>query len=262
MGLNIDQYVEYLLSQQVYEGELDDNIMLFIDFIKRIYKKKNIAIFTFSFLEKIDEFIISSENIPLIQEMFDIILEDEPAGFDIISSGNFGKWILKLVEEEEIKFDGNIVVTTGSIRKIKKDENNIVDIIQKRFDDISNKNFIFMDDSYFAGGTRDRISEYLNNFNSKIKKSYVFYTHNLENPNEVFSFYCYSENHSEEIVPIHNYIEHLNKIDLSLIENIIWSKIDNDEISNIKELINNIKELTEKVQEKRILNYKKFIIKK
>ena len=49
----------------------------------------------------------------------------------------------------------------------------------KQNGDISNKKFIFIDDSYFSGTTEKVIEKYLNKFNSTIEKTYVIYDGNI-----------------------------------------------------------------------------------
>jgi hypothetical protein len=257
MNNRIESYVQSLLSQKVNEEDLDENISIFVNFIKKIYKGRDIAIFTFPFLERFDDFISNQENIDMVEYMFDLIKREFP-NCDIITSGRFGEWIYKIVEDGQIDFEGNLIVMSGSIRKVKQDKNNIVHVVKNRYEEI-NRKFIFLDDSFVNGGTRDRINDFLHKFNSKIIKSFVFYTHNQADPEKVFSIYCYSENHPEEIIPISNYIKHLNKINLEEYEEILLTRINNGGINNIKDLIKNIIELTENTKESVILKYKNFI---
>jgi len=259
MNKKLEKYVDELLDMRVQPGDIaDDNIALFVDFINAIYQNKEVAVFTFPFLERIDEFIISPDNMDMIRKMFEII-EKQEGNVNIVSSGSFGLWIYQLVEEGEIEFDGNIVIVSGQIRKVKEDEGNKIIILKQRHD-IEDEEFIFMDDSYFSGGTRDKINDFLKKFGSKITRSFVFYTHNPENPKKVYSSYCYSENHIEEIIPIHRYSEYVNTVDLSIHEDIIWEKIYKDELKGIKELLRYIKTLEDKnkLTEGFIIKYKNF----
>jgi len=276
MNKKIEKYVEELLSQKVQveddffsdkeEPNLNkENIALFIDFIESIYKDKEIAIFMFPFLEKIDEFIIEPENINMIRDMF-TIMESQlySSNFDIITSGSFGLWVYDLVERGIIDFDGNIVVVTGKIRKVKEDENNPIEIIKMRHKGISYKQFVFLDDSYFSGGTRDKINEFIKKYNSIIYRTFVFYTHNRENTEDIYSTYCYSDNHAEEVMPIHKYIEYIGSVNLSDYEDIIRDNIKSGQIKRLKDLLIMIKRLYDnekmyKLKEKLIISYKNFI---
>ena len=270
----IREYVDELVSQKVqvaddifsYIGEDNlnkENIELFLRFIDEMYKGKDVNIFTFPFLERLDEFIQSPENIDMIKELFDIMDHQTMGDFDIISSGSFGLHIYKLIEAGEIDFKGNVVVVSGKIRKVKEDENNPIKILKKRTNDIKNKSFVFFDDSYFSGGTRDKISKFLEQFNSNIYKSFVFYTHNVEDPSDVFSIYCYSEYHKEEVMPIHKHLEYINGINLKDYEDVIWPAIKSGQVKRLRDLMQMIKRLYEseksyKQDESFLIKYKNF----
>lgn len=260
MKNKVDEYVKKLFKKRIFnDGDITDkNESLFIDFIQAINEGGNIAIFNFPFQEKVDEFITSPENIDLIEKIFKEIHKDYPEEIDIISSGSFGNWILELIESGKINFNGNVVVMNGSIRKVKEDRFNEVKVINKRYKDISNKKFVFVDDSYFSGGTRDRIKNFLKPLGSKIIKTYVIYTHNIEDPNIVYSIYSYSEHHDEEIVPVSNYLKIIKDIDLKEHEDEIWDKINSGEISRNRDLIYYIKSLKGFKNEKIMLKYSQF----
>jgi hypothetical protein len=255
----LERYIDELLTQQIGPDDVEDeNISLFIRFIKGIYRDSSVAIFPFPFLERVDDFISSPNNMDMIRKMFDIIQKQEGT-VNIISSGGFGLWIYQLVDEGEIEFDGNIVVVSGQIRKVKEDQDNRVEIIRKRYEMID-EDFIFLDDSYFSGGTRDKINDFLKKYDSRIYRTFVFYTHNPENPKRVYSVYCYSENHIEEVIPIHKYSEYVKDVNLEEYADDIWDKIYKDEFSGVKELLRYIKSLNDtKLQEGIVIKYKNFI---
>lgn len=132
MEQKIEKYVQELLSQKV--GELnDENGSILIDLIKYIYNDADILMFTFPFLDKIDDFLVRPENLDLIEKLFRII-KKENADFDIITSGNFGEWIYNLIDSGKIKFDGNVVVMSGKIRNMEGEKKNPVEIIKKKYD--------------------------------------------------------------------------------------------------------------------------------
>lgn len=271
----IKDYVEKLLSKKVQVEEdifsngeeyiNKENVELFVSFIKAIYEEEDIAIFMFPFLEKLDEFITEPQNIDLIKEMFAVMESKIGNNFDLISSGSFGLHIYKLIEDGEIDFNGNVVIMSGKIRKVKEDENNPVEIIQQKHTEISYRPFIFLDDSYYSGGTRDKINKFLKYYNSWIERTFVFYTHRREDPEKVYSLYCYEDNHTTDVIPIHKYVEYINSIDLKDYEDIIWANIKNKQITGVKDLLRMIKRLYEgekmfKLRENYIIKYKKFII--
>lgn len=244
MNRKLEKYIDKLIDKQVYPEDIsDDNISLFVEFIRGIYEgDRSVAVFTFPFLEKIDEFITSPENIDMIEDMFDTIRRKE-GKCDIISSGNFGLYLYDLIGEGYIDFDGNVVIVSGNIRKVQEDALNSIEILKQRYDDIEDKDFVFLDDSYFSGGTRDKINEFLEKFGSKITRTFVFYTHNPEDPRKVYSTYCYSQNHDEEVIPIHKYSEYVKNIDLREYEDEIWDRIHNGEFKKLREFLHYIKGL-------------------
>jgi len=272
----IKKCVDDLLSQKI-EDEDDiysdgdenlnkENIELFISFIKDIYKNDNIAIFMFPFLERLDEFIIQPQNIDMIAYIFFKMESELGNKFNIVMSGNFGLWVYKLMEEGRIEFDGGVLVVSGQIRKVKEDENNPITILKQRnLDKLHFKNFVFVDDSYCSGGTRDKINDFLKKYHSSITDTYVFYTHNEVNPKEnVHSFYCYEEYHDELVIPINKYAEYIKSIDLKDYADIIGDDINNGQIKCVKDLLKMIKSLYEneniyKLRENFIVKYKKFI---
>lgn len=253
----IKKCVDDLLSQKI-EVEDDiysnkdenlnkENIELFVSFIKDIYKNDNIAIFMFPFLERLDEFIILPRNIDMISYMFFKMESKLGNKFNIVMSGNFGLWVYKLIEEGRIEFDGGVLVVSGQIRKVKEDENNPITILKQRnLDKLHFKNFVFVDDSYYSGGTRDKINDFLKKYYSSITDTYVFYTHNKVNTKEnVHSFYCYEEYHDEQVIPIHKYTEYIKSIDLKDYADIISDNIKNGQIEGVKDLLKMIKRLYE-----------------
>lgn len=89
----------------------------------------------------------------------------------VVTSGGFGDRLYKLWEEGKIKCRG-IIVFNGKMctRKIG------VKCWYPTNIDVDNKNFIFVDDSLFSGGTYKKIDDYLEEFhNSKIKSVSVVY---------------------------------------------------------------------------------------
>jgi hypothetical protein len=273
----IKKYVDDLLSQKI-EVEEDifsdktenlnkENIELFVKFIKEIYKNKKIAIFMFPFLEKLDEYIIQPQNIDMIAYMFFTMESKLGNNFNIVMSGNFGLWVYKLIEEGKIDFKGGVLVISGKIRKVKEDENNPITILKQRgLDKLHFKDFVFVDDSYYSGGTHDKINEFLRKYYSFISKTFVFYTHNKVDPKEnVFSFYCYSDYHDEDVIPIHKYVEYIKCIDLKDYEDIICDKIRNCKMG-VKDLLKMIKRLHDNekfynIREEFIMKYKNFLSK-
>ncbi len=113
----------------------------------------------------------------------------EQETFDkIIVSGNFGRRFKSFIEE---KVDGdlssNIIVANGSLRK-----GNSIGLENR---DFHGQKFIFIDDSFWAGRTRNVIKNYIEKNGGILKKTYVFYDGNKEKDSDVVSFYRYYDYH-------------------------------------------------------------------
>lgn len=113
----------------------------------------------------------------------------EKEDFDkIIVSGNFGRRFYKFVQEKiSEELAAKILVANGSLRK-----GNSIGLENK---DLSGQKFIFIDDSFWAGRTRNVIKNYIEENNGILKKTYVFYDGNKEKFSEVVSFYRYYDYH-------------------------------------------------------------------
>ena len=263
----LKNYIKQLLKEKVDEGSdifIDkykdipnrENIAKFIDLINLIYDGEKIAIFVTPFVEKIENFVAQPVNIDLVEKMFKII-HDEIGTFNLILSGTFGIYIFDAIEEGKIAFDGDMVVVSGRIRKIDLLKE-VVILKQKGV--IQDKDFILLDDSYVYGGTRDRIQEFLNKYNSEIIKTFVFYTHYIEKSNDVYSSFCYETDIDERIVPIHKQFDFINKVDLKLFSSYIKSEIYKGNITQITDLYKTLKKILDiKKNESNIVSkYKTF----
>lgn len=253
----IRKHIDELLTKRIkLTDDITDNMALFIDFLNKIYKDHEVAVFDIPFLENIEKFILLPENLDLIVKMFDKIKEQD-GDASIVSSGSFGLYIFKLIDDGIIPFDNNFVVVNGSLRKIASDANNKVEILIKRYPDIEDESFIFLDDSFVYGGTRDKINKFLQKYNSEIYKSYVFYTHYKEDPDDVYSMFCATEI-KEKVIPVHKNIDFINKYDLESCKDVINKEIKKENILNLKELVEFIK-VTCPIKEGKVLKYKKFV---
>lgn len=88
----------------------------------------------------------------------------------ICSSGGFGDKLHNLYENGDIKCKGLLIFNGKMYTKDK----GITSYYPENFD-MSNKKFIFIDDSLFTGKTYLKIDEFLSEFNSKIKEVLVVY---------------------------------------------------------------------------------------
>lgn len=140
------------------------------------------------FFDAIDE-KLRNDNL-LITMMIGKVLENETFDY-IIVSGNFGRFFknfcLNHIGED---FSSNVIVVNGGIRN----GNKVVEFYKKY--DIYNKDFIFIDDSYYLGRTRDKIKEAIINNGGHLICSYVFYDGSKIKDDTVHSFYRYYDHYS------------------------------------------------------------------
>lgn len=113
----------------------------------------------------------------------------EKEDFDkLIVSGNFGRRFYKFVQEKiSEELATKILVANGSLRK-----GNSIGLENK---DFNSQKFIFIDDSFWAGRTRNAIQKFVEENNGIFLNTYVFYDGNKVKDKNVVSFYRYYDYH-------------------------------------------------------------------
>lgn len=104
----------------------------------------------------------------------------------IISSGGFGETVLTLYDKGFFKCKG-VVIVNGKMETLKKD----VEFYKPESFDLNDKQFIFVDDSHFSGGTVNKTNEFLKKYNSSIKQVAVIYDGSKNKTKFVKSFFRY-----------------------------------------------------------------------
>ena len=113
-----------------------------------------------------------------------VLTNEEFDGF--IVSGKFGKRF-KDFYLNNYHPNKEVLVCNGALRKGN-------DIGLDNYD-LNNKKYIFLDDSFWSGKTRDVVQKYVEENNGIFLKSYVFYDGNKEKSQNVESFYRYYDFH-------------------------------------------------------------------
>lgn len=117
-----------------------------------------------------------------------ISLVEEESFDKLIVSGNFGRKFYKFVTLKIGKeLASKILVANGSLRK-----GNSIGLENR---DFNGQKFIFIDDSFWAGRTRNAIQNYIEKNNGILTKTYVFYDGNKVKDENVVSFYRYYDYH-------------------------------------------------------------------
>lgn len=134
------------------------------------------------FFDKLDSEIKKPKNIDIIVKLFEKIYQDFGLHYNLVVSGGFGDLIMFLVRRGDIKCEGSILQVSGGLTSHFTDMDKIKKvkevIIQKKIGDINNKDFIFVDDSFYSGTTGFSIDQFLKRLGSKILKTYVVYDGN------------------------------------------------------------------------------------
>jgi hypothetical protein len=132
-----------------------------------------------NFFDALDDQIKSATNFEMVLQLVKPLQNEF-----IASSGEFGEIVLGLYQNGLFGCKG--VVTFNG--KILTQGKSIVSFQPKDFD-LLNKQFVYVDDSYFSGKTVQTVNQYLRQYNSGIKSVHVIYD-GSQNSN-IKSFYRY-----------------------------------------------------------------------
>lgn len=128
------------------------------------------------------------EHVRKEKVIIDELLEILPLhNYNIIVSGGFGLFFYNyFVNQRRILKDDNIIVVNGSLRKNKP----IIDLTYlKEF--INDKEFIFVDDSFYSGKTRNVVKAEIERLGGKLINTYVVYDGSKQKDLTVKSLYRY-----------------------------------------------------------------------
>jgi hypothetical protein len=140
-----------------------------------------------SFFGAFDDSMRDSNNEDIIIEMFKNLKNNW-----IISSGGFGDTVYKMWEDGKIKCLG-MLIFNGKMYTRKK---GVTSWYPHNFD-ISNKDYVFVDDSLFTGNTYKKIDDYLRSeYESQISKVCVIYDGSRQKNSNVESLFRYYDNNT------------------------------------------------------------------
>lgn len=130
------------------------------------------------FFDNLDEEI--RRDIDIIDNIIDMIPQFKNQ--DIIVSGSFGRVFLDYIKLIHL-YPNSIVWVNGGLRKDKN--------IEMDLSWCKDKDYIFIDDSYYSGKTRRKIEDELSKYNSSIITTYVAYDGSCYKHDNVYSLYRY-----------------------------------------------------------------------
>jgi hypoxanthine-guanine phosphoribosyltransferase len=151
-----------------------DKINKIVDELLKVYKGGE------EYFDNLDEVIRKEENKDIILELFKGLQYG-----NVVVSGKFGKHIEQMFLKAEIDVL-NLIVINGGLR-----EGNVREVKSYTSSDISNSYFVFIDDSFYKGRTREKINDYLKTYNSQIQQTRVVYDGSIEKDWTVGSYFRY-----------------------------------------------------------------------
>lgn len=209
------------------------------------------------FFDEIDDKIKNDKEI--IKNLFEKINQDFGLEYNLVVSGEFGEIILHMISKGDILCKGSKLLVSGGLTSHFNDMDKIKKIksvsIRKKIGEIDNKEFIFVDDSYYSGTTEFSINHFLKDFNSKIIKTYVVYDGNDKKRINRFTIYNYYDWNVGSNRTYDELIEELEKYNVP--KDIFKSKIISGKIKSIIQLRKEINQFLEKIGEKGIDVYKR-----
>lgn len=135
------------------------------------------------------------ENIRVNMNILDLLSVKFLLGNDfdkIVVSGKFGRMFANYYMNDLYTDDAKIIMVNGGLRK------------DEPIDDLSHlnikgKKFIFVDDSFYSGKTRNVIKAEIERLGGKLIQTYVVYDGSKEKDKTVRSLYRYYDNFKEEL---------------------------------------------------------------
>jgi hypothetical protein len=130
------------------------------------------------YFDKLDEVLRFPENFDIIYQLFSTLNNE-----NVIMSGKFGYYVLELFDKGLIPLQ-SLIVVNGSLR------NGFVNKIDTR-NLKEYEGYIFVDDSFYKGRTRDKVADFLTTINCSLTATHVVYDGSLLRNDKVFSLYRY-----------------------------------------------------------------------
>jgi hypothetical protein len=134
-----------------------------------------------AYFDRLDAEMRRAENLPIVRELLDV-------SGNVVASGGFGLYLLKLRRQGLITLDGNLAVMTGSLRRGAAAE-----IVHR--DAPLRGTFTFVDDSYYSGNTESRVRARLETDDARLIRTRVIYDGSPQTLPRRDSLYRYYDRH-------------------------------------------------------------------
>lgn len=224
------------------------------------------------FFDELDSRIKTPKNLDIIVKLFEKIYSKFGLDYNLVVSGGFGDLVMFLLKRGDIKCKGTVLQVSGGLTSHFTDMNKIKKVkevnIQKQSDDINNKDFIFVDDSFYSGTTGYSIDQFLKRLGSKILKTYVIYDGNdtkSSNRIALYNYYDWNTGSQRTIDELMSELDRYKDIPRDIFEDrIIKGRIIS--IIQLRKEINEFKvksgnqgiDIYSRIRESKILNFQKF----
>lgn len=212
-----------------------------------------------TFFDDLDSEMKKPNNLDLIESLFNRIYEKYSQNFNLVVSGGFGDFIIYLLRKDILKCKGSILQLTGSLtshfNKLNTLNTNKSAVIVFQKGELSNREYIFVDDSYYSGTTENVINILLKEYNSSIIDTFVMYDGNdkkSDSRNSLFNYYDHFNGNKRTIWELLTYLYNQDDIPYEIFE----QEIVKGKIITINGLISKINKFKNKVGDiNRINNY-------
>ena len=141
------------------------------------------------FFEAIDK---AAQNISILRELIKLSIHPQlpELWYYTIVSGNFGKFFINWWSTHPLSvLWPRPILVSGNLRNCPEN----MESLEYLGDRIKDNKYVFIDDSFYLGRTRDAINAELNKYGSKIIKTLVVYDGSHKNDPNVVSLYRYHE---------------------------------------------------------------------
>lgn len=135
------------------------------------------------FFDMLDENIRQDQN--LFEHMISFINSFKIEYQGIIVSGKFGTVFSNYLKENNYFSDKSIIRVNGGLRVLRP----LINLCDIDFELLNGRSFIFVDDSFYSGKTRNVIRDTLLTYDSNLIHTFVFYDGSKERDKTVNGFY-------------------------------------------------------------------------
>lgn len=129
-----------------------------------------------------DHLDLAVQSQPIVDELLELIQEK-----NIIVSGKFGVFFSNYIKDQGRGL--NLILVSGGLRK-----DTTIEDLEYMKTDIRRRDFVFVDDSFYSGKTRDVVKHEIERNGGTLKTTYVIYDGSRVKDTSVKSLYRYYDN--------------------------------------------------------------------